>query len=134
MAYLPTATPTPYLPTATSAPPATATQASGPYARIRQITVQGDAYVVDYETIGFTETAEQWHTHFFFNTVPPEQAGLPASGPWQVYYGPNPFTLYRVGDRPQGATQMCVRVANADHSLYNSAYGGINTGNCADLP
>jgi hypothetical protein len=136
----PTATEAP--PTATSAPiytftptpMPTNTPLPDPYARINGITVQGNDYVVDYTTIGFTESQEQWHTHFFFNTVYPEQAGVPGAGPWIVYYGPNPFTLYKVSDRPAGATQMCVRVANADHSLYKTASGSVDTGNCANLP
>jgi serine/threonine protein kinase len=127
-------------PTATSAPVViyTPTPAStplpGPYARINQITVQGNDYVVEYETIGFTETLEQWHTHFFFNTVYPDQAGVPGTGPWIVYYGPSPFREYKVSDRPAGATLMCVRVANADHSLYSTSAGSIDTGNCGYLP
>jgi tRNA A-37 threonylcarbamoyl transferase component Bud32 len=136
----PTATPEPtqviYTATATSAPtaPPVYTQSPDPYVNIRGITVQGDAYVVDYETLGFTESRDGWHIHFFFNTVPPEQAGVPGAGPWILYYGPNPFTGYRVGDRPADAMQMCARVANADHTLYNAPYSGINTGNCVDLP
>jgi hypothetical protein len=130
----PTATIYPPAPTDTPAPVLTSTPLPGPYARINQITVEGNDYVVEYETIGFTETPEQWHTHFFFNTVYPEQAGVPGSGPWKVYYGPNPFREYKLSDRPAGATQMCVRVANADHSLYNTPEGNIDTGNCADLP
>jgi hypothetical protein len=112
----------------------TATEQAGPYARINQITLQGNSYVVDYDTIGFTETQAGWHTHFFFNTVPPEQAGIPGHGPWIAYYGPNPFTQYGVGDRPGGATLMCVRVANSDHSLYYTPSGSLDTGNCAYLP
>jgi serine/threonine protein kinase len=127
-------------PTATTAPVViytpipTNTPLPGPYARINQITVQGNDYVVEYETIGFTETLEQWHTHFFFNTVDPNQAGVPGTGPWIVYYGPSPFRGYKVSDRPAGAALMCVRVANADHSLYSTPEGSIDTGNCAYLP
>jgi tRNA A-37 threonylcarbamoyl transferase component Bud32 len=121
-------------PTSTPTAPPAYTQPPDPYVSIRGITVQDNVYVVDYETLRFTESQDGWHIHFFFNTVTPEQAGLPGVGPWIVYYGPNPFTLYSVGDRPADATQMCARVANADHTLYNSGYSGINTGNCANLP
>jgi hypothetical protein len=71
---------------------------------------------------------------FFFDRVPPEEAGVPGSGPWQIYpTGPgkpntSPFTLYTVDQRPKGATQMCILVANADHSVNQG------TGNCVDLP
>jgi hypothetical protein len=65
--------------------------------------------------------------HFFFDTVPPDEAGLPGQGPWIVYGGPSPFTGYGVADRGD-AMQMCILVANADHSVQ------VNTGNCFDLP
>jgi hypothetical protein len=68
------------------------------------------------------------HVHFFFNTVPPQQAGMPGSGPWILYGGPRPFTGYKVTDRPSGATQMCALVANPDHSIR------LNSGNCVALP
>lgn len=74
------------------------------------------------------------HIHFFFDSVPPEEAGAPGSGPWQIYpTGPgepngSPFTLYTIDQRPDGATQMCILVANEDHSVNQG------TGNCADLP
>ena len=51
-----------------------------------------------------------------------------SSGPWILYGGASPFTGYGVGDRPGGATQMCILVANADHSVQ------LGTGNCVDLP
>ena len=54
--------------------------------------------------------------------------GSPAQGPWFVYAGPNPFKGYKVSDKPAGATQMCILVANADHSVNQ------DTGNCVDLP
>jgi serine/threonine protein kinase len=136
----PTATespPTPtYPPAATNTPTVapSATTPPGPYARITGITVQGDTYVIAYETIGFTESYDKWHTHFFFNTVSPEQAGVPGAGPWKLYYGPSPFTDYKVSERPYGAGQMCVRVANADHSLYYLPSGSLDTGNCVNLP
>ncbi|GIK75069.1 MAG: hypothetical protein BroJett021_40570 [Chloroflexota bacterium] len=68
------------------------------------------------------------HVHFFFDTVPPEQAGMLGSGPWFVYGGPSPFTGYGAADRPLGATRLCVLVANPDHSII------LGSGNCVDLP
>jgi hypothetical protein len=109
--------------TPTFAPPVT------PYVRILGITVDdGQHYVVEYETFGYTEKRGDMHVHFFFDTVPPEQAGMPGSGPWYVYYGPRPFKKYSVSDRPGGAMQMCALVANSDHSIQ------FNSGNCVDLP
>ena len=43
--------------------------------------------------------------------------GCPATGPWFLYAGPIPFKGYKVSDRPAGANQMCILVANADHSV-----------------
>ena len=97
-------------------------------ARINSIDAQGDRYAVEFETFGFEPQLPDQHVHFFFDTVPPEQAGVPGGGPWKLYGGPSPFTEYGPGDRPQGATQMCVLVANPDHSVQ------LNTGNCFPLP
>jgi hypothetical protein len=41
---------------------------------------------------------------------------------------PNPFTGYGPGDRPSGATQMCILVANPNHSIV------LSSGNCVPLP
>ncbi len=57
------------------------------------------------------------HVYFFFNTVPPEQAGVPGGGLWILYGGPRPLTEYTVGDRPAHATQMCALIAIEDHSV-----------------
>jgi len=100
-----------------------------PFVRINLITIDANnRYVVEYETFEYTEVLPGIHIHFFFNTVPPQNAGSPASGPWIVYGGPRPFTKYGVSDRPSAATQMCVLVANPNHSIQP------NSGNCFDLP
>ncbi len=85
-------------------------------------------YVVEYETFEYTEKLPGVHVHFFFDTVPPEQAGNPGKGPWYLYGGPRPFDKYRQKDRPKEAAQMCALVANADHSVQ------LNSGDCAVLP
>ena len=90
--------------------------------------------MVDFETVDFQPALPGQHLHFFWNTVPPEQAGVPGKGPWQLYpasngaSGESPFTLFYVRDRPAGATQICVLVANPDHSVIQGS------GDCADLP
>ena len=116
-----TATPPPTeIPTATMPPL---------YVRINGISVNSNQYyVVDYETFGYTEQLPGRHVHFFFNTVTPEQAGMPGSGPWILYGGPRPFAGYRVSDKPTMATHMCALVANSDHSII------LESGNCFDLP
>jgi serine/threonine protein kinase len=117
----PSSTPTEAVTTTPTYPPL--------YARIDSITIDANnRYVVVYETFGYTEALPGKHVHFFFNTVPPEQAGAPGVGPWILYGGPRPFTGYRLSDRPAGASQMCSLVANPDHSVV------ANSGNCLDLP
>ena len=68
------------------------------------------------------------HIHFFFNTVPFDQAGLPGSGSWFVWGGPSPFNGYTTGDIPNGATALCALVANADHTIV------LDSGSCFPLP
>jgi len=120
----PTATPAP---TPTPVPTPTPTP-SGRAARITGITLSGGNYVVDYQVFGYTAVLPGRHVHFFFNTVSEDQAGVPGKGPWELYAGPVPFTKYSVSERPGAATQMCVLVANSDHSVVKG------TGNCVDLP
>jgi hypothetical protein len=120
----PTSTP---LPTATPVPTPTPTP-SGRAARIMAITVSGGKYVVDFKVFGYTPKLPGMHVHFFFDTVKPADAGVPGKGPWKLYATPNPFTQYKVTDRPAGANQMCILVANPDHSVIQG------TGNCVDLP
>jgi serine/threonine protein kinase len=117
-------------PTSTPTIAPTPTQTYPPlYARIDSITIDSSGrYVVVYETFGYTEQLPGQHVHFFFDTVPPEQAGVPGSGPWILYGGPRPFTGYSVSDRPAGANQLCALVANSDHSVIQGS------GNCLDLP
>jgi len=122
----PTEVPVIVVPTDTEIP-ATPTP-SGPYVVILSIRVEGNLYIVDYEVHNFTDGL---HVHMFFNTVPPEQAGSPGSGPWKLtwgIYGDPPFTQYGIANRPAGATQLCSLVANPNHTVI------LNTGNCVDLP
>ncbi len=114
-------------PTAVPAPTPTPTPA-GRQARIIGITVVGGTYVVNFQVFGYTPQLPGRHVHFFFNTVSVANAGVPGKGPWKVYAVPNPFTQYKVSDRPPGADQMCILVANPDHSIVP------DTGNCVDLP
>jgi len=118
----PTSTPT-YAWTATPTVPT-----DRPYVRINNITIADGRYVVEYETFGYTEQLPGMHVHFFYDTVKPEQAGLPGSGPWILYGGPRPFTKYLVAEKPANAKQMCALVANANHSIQ------LESGNCFPLP
>jgi hypothetical protein len=100
----------------------------GPYVRINEITIDADLHVVEYETFEYTEQLPGMHVHFYYDSVIEEQAGLPGGGPWIVYRGPRPFKGYSVASRPANASQMCARVANANHSII------MNSGNCTYLP
>lgn len=70
------------------------------------------------------------HVHFFWDTVPPENAGTNGKRPreWILCDGPSPFTLTKIADRPPGATKICALVADNVHGITPG------TGNCADLP
>ena len=118
------------IPTETTIPPTPTPDK--PYVVITGITLDNNYYyVVDYEVHNYPSDSPRMHVHMFFNTVPPDQAGAPGSGPWKLTWGPYgdpPFKQYGESDKPSGATQMCALVANPDHSVQ------ANSGNCIDLP
>ncbi len=127
-AATPTATHTPPSPEPSPTEPVP-TVPAGPQILINSINSDGTNYIVDYTPIGYEPALPGVHIHFFWNTVPPQNAGVgPTQESWILYGGPNPFTQYRVSDRPAGATQMCALVANPDHTIQ------LNTGNCLNLP
>ncbi len=97
-------------------------------AQINNITISGSQYEISFTTTNYTPQLPGTHVHFFFNTVAEDQAGSPGSGPWKVYGGSSPFTGYGPSDKPVGATQLCILVANPDHSIQPGS------GNCYDLP
>jgi serine/threonine-protein kinase len=114
-------------PTATLAPP---TATAGPAARITNVSVSGDQYLVDFTVSGYDYGLPGPHVHFFFDTVTPEQAGVPGAGPWELYGGPSPYTTtntLKVSARGL-AQNLCILVANPNHSII------LNTGNCVPLP
>lgn len=98
---------------------------------IISVTLNDDfAYEVYFETNYETDNSN-YHVHFFFDTVAPEDAGRPGSGPWIIYDGASPFTQYSFFDRPFGtnaAERICALVANPDHSVR------AGSGNCVKLP
>jgi molecular chaperone DnaK len=98
------------------------------FATIDEIDLDGDTYIVEFATYEFEAELPGMHVHFFFDTVEPEQAGVPGEGPWFVYGDASPFTEWGVADRPTGATELCVLVANPDHSVQPES------GTCLELP
>ncbi|NJN54189.1 MAG: DUF11 domain-containing protein [Anaerolineae bacterium] len=99
-----------------------------PSVEITDIVISGGNYVVQFTAHHYTPMLPGIHIHFFFNTVPPEQAGMPGTGPWLIHGSTAPFSGYAVAARPVGATQLCALVANENHSIR------LNTGNCYALP
>ncbi len=120
--------PTPVVPTA---PPGAEF-----FVRIMDIEVQDDTFVVAFQTFGYEPIlgAGQKHVHFFFDTVPPEEAGVPGGGPWALYpdtpgeMGASPYTGLGPADVPEGATALCTLVANDNHSVIQ------DSGTCYPLP
>jgi molecular chaperone DnaK len=98
------------------------------FVTIDAINLDGDTYLVDFTTHEFEAQLPGQHVHFFFDTVAPDEAGVPGGGPWILYGGPSPFTEYTTADRPAQATRMCALVANPDHSVV------ADSGICVDLP
>ena len=74
--------------------------------------LEGDRYAVYFDVFNFQPVLPGQHLHFFFDTVPPEQAGLPGGGPWKIYPAVNggtadsPYTGYGVSERPAAAGQI----------------------------
>jgi|GEM_PF-1036454 len=118
------------LPTATAAPAGENGDPAEPASvTIVDVTLDEEGrYVAAYETEGLPEAMTDRHLHFFFDNVPPEEAGAPASGPWLRYYGPSPFTGYTAQDRPANAGLLCAQVNNPDHTPV------AGTAHCAPLP
>jgi hypothetical protein len=116
-------TPRQFLPLAQTRPVAPSYAVS-----ITGIVLDGATYRASFSTAGYTPQLPGRHIHFFFNTVPPGQAGMPGAGPWRIYGGASPFTQYGIANRPAGATHLCALVANADHSVIQGS------GDCAPLP
>ncbi len=104
----------------------------GRSATITGISLDGGVYAVAYTTTFdpvISGDPATHHLHFFFDTVGVDNAGQPGRGPWILYDGPSPFRGYGPGDRPAGATQLCVTVATHNHALDDPAVY-----DCFDLP
>ncbi|MGH9135897.1 MAG: Hsp70 family protein [Acidimicrobiales bacterium] len=109
----------------TSATGRDCTAASGRCAFITNVALDGDTVVVRYETVGYEPHLDAGpdskHVHFYFDTVPVTEAGIPANGPW-VAWGlgkANGEYVYsfRAADIPAGAGRLCASVANVNHGL-----------------
>jgi actin-like ATPase involved in cell morphogenesis len=118
----------------------TCASSSGRCAVIDDLTADGDEFVVTYSTLGFEPLIDgddtDHHLHFFFDNVPVEEAGTPGEGPWTIWdLDPEGNKVFRSTDLlpnddfPTDATELCVVVANHDHSLDDDPQPS-----CAELP
>jgi actin-like ATPase involved in cell morphogenesis len=110
---------------------------SGRCAFIDDISRDGDTMVVRYDTVGYephqNAGPDSRHVHFYFDTVPPAQAGVPADPSnwvaWGLEEGGGDYVYsFPVSDIPPEASQLCASVANVDHAL-----DGVNF-QCVRLP
>ena len=114
---------------------------AGRCVRIDSIATDGDDFVLSYTTVGFDPDLDggptSQHIHFFYDSVPLEQAGLPAgTGEWAVWdtdqAGENVFRgdeRFRPSAVPAGATALCAVPATAGHTIDPGAVPS-----CAELP
>lgn len=102
--------------------------AGGPYVLILDVRLDGETYVVNYETVGFIEQRTSRHIHFYFDQNTSGPGEIPSGGAYVMYAGPRPFRDITVADVPQGAKRICASAATVDHQFIP------NSGNCVDLP
>ncbi len=126
--------------TSTTAEP-TCASSSGRCVLIDSVTTDDEGLVIDYTTLGFEplvsgETGDH-HLHFYFDTIPPEEAGRPAgTGSWLLWDVDDEGAKRAHGDPflafdaiPDAADQVCAVVATFDHFLDEDPRHV-----CADLP
>jgi hypothetical protein len=104
------------------------TASPGFAARITSVQLAGERYLVSFMVTGFTPAVEGRHVHFFWSSVPEREAGAPGHGPWMIYGDASPFTGISPSSRPDGATGICILVANVDHTVIPGS------GNCVAAP
>ena len=85
-------------------------------------------YVVTFETDGFVPEPQQTHVHFYYNNIAETESGLPGNGPWEIHQNSDSFNRFRLADRPQDATEICIIAAGGDHNFIEG------TGGCMSIP
>ena len=114
---------------------ATAPVPDGPFVALDAVVVDGGLYRVSYEVFGFEPRIDggpdSLHLHLFLDTTAPENAGVDGNPPGEWYITDAPSTdVTSFGPANRGAaTQMCVVVANVDHSVHDP-----ESGTCVALP
>lgn len=99
-----------------------------PFVLLVSAAQEGDHYRVVYETVGFIESLEGRHIHFYYNNVTEADAGASGQGAFMMHPGPRPFIGALVSERPPDATQICATAAEPNHEIIP------NSGSCIDLP
>jgi hypothetical protein len=91
---------------------------------IDEITREGDVFVTRYSTVGYVPDmqggSDSRHVHFYFDTLPVDQAGIPAPPNWVAYDTDEDGNLiyrFEASTVPSGATKLCASVANVNHGL-----------------
>ena len=100
------------------------TAATGRCVFLDEITREGDTFIARYTTVGYDPKLqggpESRHVHFYFDTLPVDQAGIPAPPNWVAYDTDEDGNLiyrFEASSVPPGATELCVSVANVNHGL-----------------
>ncbi len=105
------------------------TCAGGVCLSISSIELVSGAWIVKYGVSGFDPVigaAPNLHVHFFYDTTPIDQAGVPGTGKWVVWDrakggGELVMNAMNVVNAPEmngmGATAICAAIANHDHSI-----------------
>lgn len=122
----------------------------GTAARITDVRIEGDRYLIDLEAFDFVPNvndAGSFHVHLFWDTLPPVNAGGngPTPGTWLLWgtdLGPltditKDDDFFLKAKQPAGAGGVCVIIADHDHNVAdvdNDGKTDLDTGNCVDLP
>jgi hypothetical protein len=100
--------------------------ATGRCVFITDVALDGETVVARYETVGYephqNAGPDSHHVHFYFDTVPVTQAGVPADPQnwvaWGLEEGSGEFVYtFPTSNIPAEATQLCASVANVEHGL-----------------
>ena len=94
-------------------------------ARIDSIEISGNSLRIEWDALGFSPRTNNFHAHFYWSDIETAQAGSNASsfgvssGDWELT-DDQPFISsedMRVSQRPTGAGEVCVTVANGSHGV-----------------
>jgi len=111
-----------------------------PRAEIVGIETVGERYVPTFTVQNFTPSiGGDLHVHLYWNTSLVADVGMPGAGPWLVWDQPERVDneFFDIANRPEGATAVCIVVANSAHEVADVDGDGApdyDTGNCMQLP